>query len=291
MKQGLHTLPVPARFDGVHFALEARELLEERAGVIGRVHLTLSIRGSTAKYTPRKGRCGMNRRGSSARGRRPSFLGLVLRAAVGIVLAFYIWVALSLILLRWVTPPTTAVQTERRVHAMLRHAAYKKAYTFVPLPEISPNLQHAVVAAEDARFYLHHGFDWNQVEIAVKDDLDRGRSRGASTITQQLVKNLFLGSNRSFVRKGVEFTIVPLTEGLLSKRRILELYLNVIEWGPGIYGAQAASMHYYGTTAKKVTREEAVGLAEVIPSPLRRRPGRLPGYGAAIEKRMQQASW
>ena len=205
--------------------------------------------------------------------------------------AFYGCIALSLFLLRWVRPPTTAVQTERRIEAQMHHKPYRKSYRFVPLAEISPTLQHAVIAAEDARFYQHHGFDWNQVQIAVREDVERGKRRGASTITQQLVKNLFLGTSRSVIRKGVEFSIVPLTEALLSKQRILELYLNVIEWGPGVYGAQAASEHYYGTAAKKVTREESVGLAEVLPSPLRRRPGQLPAYGAAIEERMDEMRW
>lgn len=150
-----------------------------------------------------------------------------------VAFAFYGSVVLSLVILRWVNPPTTAVQTERRIQALIGHVKYNKSYLFVPLQEISPNLQHAVIAAEDARFFQHHGFDWTQVQIAIKDDVERGRSRGASTITQQLVKNLFLGTSRSFIRKGLEFTIVPLTEILLSKRRILELYLNVIEWAPG----------------------------------------------------------
>jgi monofunctional biosynthetic peptidoglycan transglycosylase len=223
--------------------------------------------------------------------RKRSLFSRIVRALIAIVVAFYVVVALSLILLRWVAPVTTAVQTERRIEALMQHKAYRKSYEFVPLPEISVNLQHAVVAAEDARFYQHHGFDWNQVQIAVKDDLERGRSRGASTITQQLVKNLFLGASRSFIRKGVEFTIVPLAEGLLSKRRILELYLNVIEWGPGIYGAQAAAQRYYSIPASRLTREQSVGLAEVLPAPLRRKPGRLPEYGAAIEERMAQMRW
>ncbi len=129
---------------------------------------------------------------------------------------------MSLAALRWVNPPTTALQMERRVQALIGHTAYKKSYAFVPLGDISPNLQHAVIAAEDARFYQHHGFDWKQVQIAIEDDTERGKRRGASTITQQLVKNLFLGTSREIIyngfRKGIEFTIVPLAEGLLSKQ-------------------------------------------------------------------------
>jgi monofunctional biosynthetic peptidoglycan transglycosylase len=229
------------------------------------------------------------------RARKRSFIRRLLRAVLVLAIAFYGIVILSLVALRWVNPLTTAVQTERRFQALIGHSAYKKSYVFVPLRDISPNLQHAVIAAEDARFYQHHGFDWKQVQIAIEDDTERGKRRGASTITQQLVKNLFLGTSRSIIyngiRKGIEFTIVPLTEGLLSKQRILELYLNVIEWGPGTYGAEAASVHYYGVPAKRITREEAVELATVLPAPLRRKPGRMTEYGKQILERMAQMRW
>jgi monofunctional biosynthetic peptidoglycan transglycosylase len=229
------------------------------------------------------------------RARKRSVVRRLLHAVVAMAIVFYGIVILSLVALRVVNPPTTALQMERHVQALIGHSAYKKSYAFVPLPDISPNLQHAVIAAEDARFYQHHGFDWKQVQIAIEDDTERGKRRGASTITQQLVKNLFLGTSRSViyngVRKGVEFTIVPLTEGLLSKQRILELYLNVIEWGQGTYGAEAASLHYYGVPAKRITREEAVELATVLPAPLRRKPGRMTEYGNQILERMAQMRW
>ena len=125
------------------------------------------------------------------------------------------------------------------MEAWSNHTPYHKLYRFVPLQLISPQLRHAVVAAEDARFYEHYGFDWDEIEIQVDETFARRPSHGASTITQQLVKNLFLTTRRSFIRKGIEFTIVPLMEVLLSKDRILELYLNVIKWGPGVYGAEA----------------------------------------------------
>jgi monofunctional glycosyltransferase len=229
------------------------------------------------------------------RARRRSFGGRLLRAVLVLAITFYAVVILCLAALRGVNPPTTALQMERHFQASIGHSAYKKYYAFVPLRDISPNLQHAVVAAEDARFYQHHGFDWKQVQIAIEDDTERGKRRGASTITQQLVKNLFLGTSRSVIyngiRKGIEFTIVPLTEGLLSKQRILELYLNVIEWGPGTYGAEAASLHYYGVPARRITREEAVELATVLPAPLRRKPGRMTEYGNQILERMAQMRW
>jgi len=197
----------------------------------------------------------------------------------------------GLLLLRWVNPPTTAVQIERRWQALIAGKPYRKVQTFVPMAQIAPVLRHAVVAAEDTRFYQHHGFDWQQVQIAVRDDLEKRRSRGASTITQQLVKNLFLTTNRSFVRKGIEFTIVPIAELALSKDRILDLYLNVIEWGPGIYGAEAAAGHYYRIPARQLNRAQALALASIIPNPIRRKPGKQPEYEAMISERMNQMGW
>jgi len=215
----------------------------------------------------------------------------IARVLVFAVIAFYGLVAVSLLLLRWVNPPTTAVQTQRRFEALVHRKPYRKIYALVPIEQISPDLQHAVVAAEDARFFQHHGFDWQEVQIAVQDDLDGGRSRGASTITQQLVKNLFLTTNRSFIRKGIEFTIVPMAELLLSKKRILELYLNVIEWGPGVYGAEASAQHYYHVPALRLTRNQGVELASILPAPLRRKPGRLTEYDRIISERMAQMGW
>jgi monofunctional biosynthetic peptidoglycan transglycosylase len=173
----------------------------------------------------------------------------------------------------------------------MHRKTYRKVYRFVPMEQISPALQHAAVAAEDARFYQHHGFDWTEVEIAVQEDRDGGRSRGASTITQQLVKNLFLSTSRSWLRKGIEFTTVPIAELLLSKKRILTLYLNVIEWGPGIYGAEAAAQHYYHVPARQITRDQAIELASILPAPLRRKPGRLTEYDRIISERMAQMGW
>jgi len=157
--------------------------------------------------------------------------------------------------------------------------------------QISPELQHAVVAAEDARFYQHHGFDWHEIQIAAEDDLEGTRSRGASTITQQLVKNLFFGTGRSYLRKGAEFVLVPVAELVLSKQRILELYLNVVEWGPGIYGADAAARYHYQTSARSLNRDQAAKLAAVLPSPLRRRPARMTRYSSLIQERMRQMGW
>jgi monofunctional biosynthetic peptidoglycan transglycosylase len=199
--------------------------------------------------------------------------------------------ALCVVALRWLPPPFTAVQVQRQLQASMAGKPYHRKYVFVPLGRIAPAFQRAVVAAEDARFYQHHGFDWREIRNAVEDDLDDRRVRGASTITQQLVKNLFFGTGRSFLRKGVEATLVPVAELALGKRRILELYLNVAEWGPGIYGVEAAAQHYYSVTARNVDRGQAVRLAAILPAPLKRKPERMTRYGAVIDERMRQMGW
>lgn len=207
-------------------------------------------------------------------------------------LIFYTLACLSLLYLRWFRPLTTGVQVERRVQAILGRKPYQKRYDWIPLKSISPNLQHAVVAAEDARFYQHRGIDWTEVSKVAEESLEEGEiTRGGSTITQQLVKNLYLTTARSPVRKAVEFALVPPTELILPKDRILELYLNVIEWGPGVFGADAAAAFYYHTTAARLTRDEAVRLAAIIPSPRRRKPARMNEYADRILTRMQQMGW
>lgn len=207
------------------------------------------------------------------------------------LICFYGLIAFSLILLRWIDPFTTAVQAERRIESWSQPGTYQKHYQFVPLERISLGLQHAVIAAEDARFYQHHGFDWKEIGNAVEEDFEEGRSRGASTITQQLVKNLFLSTGHSFIRKGIEFSIVPLAELILGKRRILELYLNIVEWGPGVYGAEAASRRYYSEPAVSLSREQGAELAALLPAPLRRKPGHSSAYTARILLHMRQVGW
>jgi monofunctional glycosyltransferase len=207
--------------------------------------------------------------------------------------AFLLWSVgvLMIVALRWIDPPTTALQMQRRVQSWFRTAPYQKRYEFVPLNRIAPDLQHAVIAAEDGRFYQHHGFDWHEIQIAAEDSMDGERTRGASTLTQQLVKNIFFGTNRSIVRKGAEATLVPVAELVLGKQRILELYLNVVEWGPGIYGAEAASRNYYKTSARNLGRLQAAQLAAILPAPLRRRPERMTNYSGIIMNRMSQTGW
>src|SRR5450631_1642063 len=203
---------------------------------------------------------------------RTGFLRSFIRWLFIDVVLFWSLAALILVTARWIDPPTTAVHSQRRFQAWIHHKPYHERYKFIPLSQISPDLQHAVVAAEDAHFYQHHGFDWHEIEIAANDDLEGDRTRGASTITQQLVKNLFFGTGRSVLRKGAEFILVPVAELVLGKRRILEIYLNVVEWGPGIYGADSACHYYDGTAARNTDRQQAARLAAILPAPLKRRP-------------------
>ncbi|HZB87217.1 MAG TPA: monofunctional biosynthetic peptidoglycan transglycosylase [Terracidiphilus sp.] len=228
---------------------------------------------------------------ASARPRsRPSFLKIARWIAAALA-ACWLCAALSLVLLRWINPPTTAVQFERHMHALIHGKPYEKRYDFVPLSRISLKLQHAVISAEDARFYMHHGFDWQAIQLAAQQDLEGGRIRGGSTLTQQLVKNLFFGTSRSILRKGAESTLVPVAELVLGKRRILELYLNVVEWEPGVYGADAACRYHDDISARSIDREEAARLAAVLPSPLKRKPARMNRYSAIILERMRQVGW
>ena len=200
--------------------------------------------------------------------------------------------AVALVGLRFVDPPTTGVQIQRRIEALFQPGPYKKKFTFVPLRRISLQLQHAVIAAEDGNFYRHYGVDWGQVRQVIEDSADAGEvTRGASTITQQLVKNLFFTTHRNPVRKVFEYTLAPLAVLILGRDRVLELYLNVIEWGPGVYGAEAAAEYHYHTSAAALSREQAARLAAVLPSPRRRRPERMNQYSSIIQDRMRTLGW
>jgi len=208
------------------------------------------------------------------------------------VLGFYVLCFGQLLYFKWFPPVFTTVQVQRRIEAVVASGLYAKHYRFVPLSEISPHLAHAAVAAEDARFFDHGGVDWRELDALLDKAKDRGHlSRGGSTITQQLVKNLFLTTHRSLVRKALEFTLTPLAEMVLTKERILELYLNVVEWGPGVYGAEAAAQFHYGTSAKRLTREQAARLVACLPAPLERRPQDMNERSIDIVERMQDMGW
>ncbi len=215
---------------------------------------------------------------------------VVIWFVIGVAL-LWLLAAQTLVAARWIDPPTTAVHMQRRIQALIHHTPYRERYQFIPLDQISPDLQHAVIAAEDSRFYQHHGFDWHEIQIAAEDDMEGERTRGASTITQQLVKNFFFGTGRSFLRKGAEATLVPVAEIVLGKQRILEIYINVVEWGPAIYGAEESCRYHYKIEPRKIDREQAARLAAILPAPLKRRPERMNNYSAIILKRMEQMGW
>lgn len=207
-------------------------------------------------------------------------------------LAFYVLCILHLLYLRHHEPLIVAVHGQHRVEAAIQRKPFDRSYTFVSVSQISEDLQRAVIAAEDGGFFHHSGVDWEELrKVWAENRTDGSQLRGASTITQQLVKNLFLTTRRSWVRKGFELALVPPAEIILSKERILELYLNIIEWGPGVYGAEAAARHHYGIAAAQVSREQAARLAACIPSPRTRRPERMDSYSAVILGRMERMGW
>jgi monofunctional glycosyltransferase len=228
---------------------------------------------------------------TSSRAPRRKFRFLSIVKWFAIVLASgWAFAALLLVAARWIDPPTTAVHVQRRVQAWIHNKPYQKRYHFVPLSQMSANFPHAAVSAEDGRFYQHHGFDWHAIQLAAQEDMDGDRMRGGSTITQQLVKNLFFGTSRSILRKAAEASLVPVAELVLGKRRILELYLNVVEWGPGIYGVDAACRTYYKVPPRNISRQQAAELAAMLPAPLKRHPG-MTHYTQVILRRMGQTGW
>jgi monofunctional biosynthetic peptidoglycan transglycosylase len=172
-----------------------------------------------------------------------------------------------------INPTSTALMDHRHAQAKEKGRAAARQWMWVPLSQISPHLRHAVVAAEDASFFTHEGFDWEGIREAAKYNLEAGElKRGGSTITQQLAKNLYLSSERSLFRKAREALITRSLERHLTKKRILELYLNVAEWGRGVYGAEAAARHHFGKSASDLTTDEAAWLAAILPSPRRYDP-------------------
>lgn len=206
------------------------------------------------------------------RARRLGFLSAAATfLAVGSFVA-YVWHGLpprdEIRALRRTNPTSTSLMRQREREAQLRKRKPVRAHSWVPLARVSRHLIHAVVTAEDAKFFDHEGVDWDAIkESAAKDWEERRFSRGGSTITQQLAKNLFFTTHKSLVRKLQELIVARWLERDLSKARILELYLNVIEWGPSVYGCEAAAQRYYRKPAAELNETEAAGLAAMIPAP------------------------
>jgi monofunctional biosynthetic peptidoglycan transglycosylase len=200
---------------------------------------------------------------------------------------------LPVLILRFLPPPTSAFMLERRIAAWRggeRGFAIKQR--FVRLSEISPELPIALVAAEDQKFPLHHGFDLQAIGEAMDDADDGARLRGASTISQQTAKNLFLWNGRSFVRKGLEAYFTVLLELTWPKSRILEVYANIAEFGDGIYGAEAAAQTFFGKSARQLTAHESALLAASLPNPEKLRADQPSAYvlkrAAWIERQVGQ---
>jgi monofunctional glycosyltransferase len=208
-----------------------------------------------------------------------SWLGRLLRGCAWILLLCIIGSATLVLLLRWINPPTSAFMLQSRVDARL-HAVpgYVFAHTWENLEHISPNLPLAVVASEDQKFPEHWGFDVEAIEKAYSLNQHRHRVHGASTISQQVAKNLFLWSGRSYFRKMLEAYFTVLIELTWPKRRILEVYLNIAEFGPGTFGAEAAAQRHFHRTAAQLSRSDAALLAGVLPSPDRLSPAAPSAY-------------
>ena len=185
-----------------------------------------------------------------------------------------------------VFPPVTGVQLQRQIEGFWTDASLPQRYDPVPLRDIADALPQAVVAAEDSRFFEHRGIDWSMVQEALEEYQNGEDLRGASTITQQLVKNLFLTTHSTLVRKALEVPLTYAAEFILSKRRILELYLNVVEWGPGVYGAAEAAAYHYGQSPASLTRAQSAALAACLPNPRVRRPQTMGWYQRIILRRM-----
>lgn len=181
------------------------------------------------------------------------------------------WLLLSsvaVLVLRFVPPPFSGFMAQRWIAGLVgRDGFVRLHYRWISIDEVSSRLPVSLVAAEDQKFPTHHGFDIDAIRSAVNDAEDGERLRGASTISQQVAKNLFLWNGRSFVRKGIEAYYTMLIEALWPKRRIIEMYLNIAEFGDGVYGAAAASEAYFGTTPKQLSARQSALLAAVLPNP------------------------
>ncbi|MGD9709255.1 MAG: monofunctional biosynthetic peptidoglycan transglycosylase [Halothiobacillaceae bacterium] len=178
------------------------------------------------------------------------------------------WYLAHIVAWRWGDPGSTAFMDARLAQLRETTPEARLRQQWVDYAAISPHLKRAILAAEDAKFLEHEGFDWEGMQNALEKNLRRGRVvAGGSTISQQLAKNLFLSGERSFIRKGQEALITLMLEGVLPKRRILELYLNLIEWGDGVFGAEAAARHYFGISAARLSPSQAAWMAAIVPNP------------------------
>lgn len=209
----------------------------------------------------------------------------LLLLALGVLVLIQFWFLVHIGY--WISnnPESTAFMRARLEILQEDNPKARLRQQWVPYNRISGHLKRAVVAAEDAKFVSHNGFDWDGIQKAFEKNMREGEIvAGGSTITQQLAKNLFFSGERSWWRKGQEAVVAVMLETLMSKRRILEIYLNVIEWGEGVFGVEAAARLHYGTTAAALSPEQAARLAAVVPSPRRYGPASDTGY---LQRRTQ----
>ena len=240
--------------------IETQALIGNESVAVGRIDRTRGPNGAATgpggRDLPRAGRPR-----SGGRGRARRVAGLILLLPI-LGLAVIVFLALVYSAL---TPPSTLMLGRWLTGQPVQRTA-------VPLDAISPHLVQAVIASEDQRFCAHRGVDWTALRDVVDDE--EGPSRGASTITMQTVKNVFLWPGRSYIRKGLEIPLAMLADALWGKRRVMEIYLNVAEWGEGVFGAQAAARHWFGKDARALTRGEAALLAATLPNPIERSAGK-----------------
>jgi len=219
---------------------------------------------------------------------RRTLLALVLA-----VVAYQLWLLGHVVWWKWMPPSGTSFMSLRLDELNAKAPDAELHYRWVPYDKISVHLKRAVVAAEDDKFVDHEGFDWEGIQKAIEKNQKKGKTvAGGSTISQQLAKNLFLSPTKSYFRKAEEAVITVMIEALWDKRRILEVYLNVVEWGNGVFGCEAAAQRYYRVSAAQLTPPQAARLAVMLPNPRKYEKSfgpRLAAHAARIQGRMQNA--
>ncbi len=194
--------------------------------------------------------------------------GKLILLLVLVLIVYELWILAQIGWMRWFNPSTSAFMDRRLAVMQEKNPKARLKHQWVEYARISVHLKRALIVSEDAKFLNHDGFDWEAIEKALEKNLKRGKVvSGGSTISQQLAKNLFLSSERSAIRKTQEALITLMLEAALPKRRIFEIYLNMIEWGEGVFGAQAAATHYFQLNASQLSDWQAARLAAMVPSP------------------------
>ncbi|MDN3578184.1 monofunctional biosynthetic peptidoglycan transglycosylase [Chitinimonas viridis] len=221
-------------------------------------------------------------------------IGRALLVLILLLLAYQLWLFGHVVWWKYYNPSETSFMDQQLDVLQDKNPDAELKHVWVPYAKISPNLKRALVAGEDAKFLEHEGFDWEGMQAAWEKNQKKGRiSAGGSTISQQLAKNLFLSGKRSYFRKAEEAAITLMLEAVMDKQRIFEIYLNVIEWGNGVFGAEAAARHYYKTSAANLSAGQAAKMAAMVPNPRyfdkNRNHRRLLRKAAIIQRRMAYA--